>query len=249
MPLRAETGTTSAKSARPAAAWRAAATLAREAASILLTTHSLGVSTLASSAARKRSPAPTPAAASTSWRTRSTSDRVPRTRSFSRWPSRVRGLWRPGVSTSTIWPSGRCSTPRTAERVVCGLSETIASFWPSRALSRVDLPTLGRPTSATSPDFIGGPPARSSRREQRPQGGGDQRVAGLAGAQHLQVGAPGELAQDLAAGPAGGDRVGAVAGDGDGQEARATRRPRPPPPPTARRRWPGRSWRSRRWRR
>ena len=154
VPLRAETGTTSAKSASPAAAWRAAATLAREATSILLTTHSLGVATLATSAARKRSPAPTPAAASTSWRTRSTSDRVPRTRSLSRWPSRVRGLWRPGVSTSTIWPSGRCSTPRTAERVVCGLSETMASFWPRRALSRVDLPTLGRPTSATSPDFI-----------------------------------------------------------------------------------------------
>src|SRR5688572_448557 len=42
-------------------------------------------------------------------------------------------------------------------RVVCGLSETIASFSPSTRLSSVDLPALGRPTSATAPALAAGP--------------------------------------------------------------------------------------------
>src|SRR5215469_13079128 len=37
-------------------------------------------------------------------------------------------------------------------RVVCGLSATIASFCPIRALSSVDLPALGRPTMETNPE-------------------------------------------------------------------------------------------------
>ena len=61
----------------------------------------------------------------------------------------------PGVSTNTTCTSGRVSTPRTCVRVVCGLSETIDTFWPRIVLSNVDLPTLGRPTSVTKPDFIG----------------------------------------------------------------------------------------------
>ena len=82
-----------------------------EAASTLLTTQILGVSTLASSPARKRSPAPTPAAASTNCRTRSTSDSVPWTRSFSRWPSRVRGLWSPGCRPARPGPQGGAARP------------------------------------------------------------------------------------------------------------------------------------------
>ena len=46
----------------------------------------------------------------------------------------------PGVSTMTSWASGRVTIPRTARRVVCGLSEVIAIFSPTMALSRVDLP-------------------------------------------------------------------------------------------------------------
>src|SRR5271170_85260 len=38
-------------------------------------------------------------------------------------------------------------------RVVCGLAVTIATFSPIRALSRVDLPALGRPRMDTNPDF------------------------------------------------------------------------------------------------
>ena len=43
------------------------------------------------------------------------------------------------------------ATPRIARRVVCGRSETIATFSPTIALTSVDLPTLGRPASATKP--------------------------------------------------------------------------------------------------
>src|SRR5215831_18270076 len=39
-------------------------------------------------------------------------------------------------------------------RVVCGLSDTIATLPPQSALTRVDLPTFGRPAIATRPLFI-----------------------------------------------------------------------------------------------
>jgi len=42
--------------------------------------------------------------------------------------------------------------PRTARRVVCGLSEVIATFSPTIAFSRVDLPALGRPTKQANPE-------------------------------------------------------------------------------------------------
>ena len=41
--------------------------------------------------------------------------------------------------------------PRTTVRVVCGLSEVITIFWPTRAFVSVDLPTLGRPTKQANP--------------------------------------------------------------------------------------------------
>src|ERR1700722_6341809 len=59
----------------------------------------------------------------------------------------------PGVSTSTIWASSRFSIPWMRLRVVCGLGETMATFWPTRVLTSVDLPALGRPTIATKPDL------------------------------------------------------------------------------------------------
>src|SRR5262245_19787689 len=49
-------------------------------------------------------------------------------------------------------------------RVVCGLSDTMASLEPMMRLSSVDLPALGRPTSATNPDFMRPPGRRRSRR-------------------------------------------------------------------------------------
>ena len=68
--------------------------------------------------------------------------------------SRVRGLWSPGVSMKTNWVSPLVSTPVMRVRVVWGLSETIATFSPIRALSRLDFPTLGRPTMATNADLV-----------------------------------------------------------------------------------------------
>src|SRR5215470_16966391 len=39
----------------------------------------------------------------------------------------------------------------TRRRVVCGLSETIATLPPASALTSVDFPTFGRPATATNP--------------------------------------------------------------------------------------------------
>src|ERR687886_777982 len=36
-------------------------------------------------------------------------------------------------------------------RVVCGRAEVIETFWPTSRLTSVDLPTLGRPTTAIKP--------------------------------------------------------------------------------------------------
>src|SRR6185436_10158901 len=41
--------------------------------------------------------------------------------------------------------------PRIRFRVVWGFGETMASFWPSRRLNSVDLPTLGRPIRLANP--------------------------------------------------------------------------------------------------
>src|ERR1700751_2058049 len=40
-------------------------------------------------------------------------------------------------------------------RVVCGFGETMATLRPTRVLTSVDLPALGRPTIATKPDLNG----------------------------------------------------------------------------------------------
>ena len=55
----------------------------------------------------------------------------------------------PAVSTSTKVRSPRWSTVSIASRVVPGTSETITRSSPSKALSRLDLPTFGRPRMAT----------------------------------------------------------------------------------------------------
>ena len=97
--------------------------------------------------------------------------------SLSRSPSAVTGLWMPGVSTNTTWASGRLSTPRTCVRVVCGLSETMLTLCPQMALSSVDLPTLGRPTSVTKPERIAAHGAGASAVRSRPAAGVDRAPA------------------------------------------------------------------------
>ena len=42
-------------------------------------------------------------------------------------------------------------------RVVCALRDVMLIFWPTSALSSVDLPTLGRPTMATVPQRVSAP--------------------------------------------------------------------------------------------
>src|SRR6266568_2164859 len=59
----------------------------------------------------------------------------------------------PGVSMKTICASGLVNTPWIEVRVVCGLSATIATFWPTRAFSSVDLPAFGSPIRETNPDL------------------------------------------------------------------------------------------------
>ena len=118
-----------------------------------MTTASTGVRLMrASSSTRKRSPGPTFWSAGKHIAMVSTSAHVVRTTSLRRCPSVLRGRCRPGVSTSTSWASGRCTSPRIACRVVCGFDDVIATFSPTRALVSVDLPALGRPTKHAKPE-------------------------------------------------------------------------------------------------
>src|SRR5512144_2860525 len=57
----------------------------------------------------------------------------------------------PGVSRSAICPRLSFRMPTMRLRVVCGLFETIDTFWPRMRFRRVALPALGRPTRATVP--------------------------------------------------------------------------------------------------
>src|ERR1700730_2889224 len=68
--------------------------------------------------------------------------------------SLCRGLWIPGVSRNAIWPRGSLRMPTMRFRVVWGFVETMETFCPRMRLSRVDLPALGRPTRATTPNFV-----------------------------------------------------------------------------------------------
>src|SRR5450432_666132 len=60
----------------------------------------------------------------------------------------------PGVSTRMIWALFSITMPRIRARVVCTLRETIVTLEPTSALTRVDLPTLGAPISATKPQRV-----------------------------------------------------------------------------------------------
>ena len=58
------------------------------------------------------------------------------------------------MSTKTNWHSPRFRMAEMRLRVVWGLLVTMATFSPTRALVRVDLPTLGRPHNVIIPDFL-----------------------------------------------------------------------------------------------
>src|SRR3954447_16140287 len=77
------------------------------------------------------------------------------------------GRWTPGRSVRTSWASSWLWTPKIRRLVVCGLSEVIATLPPASAFTSVDLPTLGRPATATKPDFNEASRRRSRRRMER----------------------------------------------------------------------------------
>ena len=105
--------------------------------------------------ATKRSPPPKRSSAASTKRKPSTSSSASSTVRCMRSVSKSRGRWNPGRSTSTSWYGAPAASPfTTAEmrlRVVCGLSETMATLPPASAFTSVDLPTLGLPATATKP--------------------------------------------------------------------------------------------------
>src|SRR5215204_3835193 len=113
-----------------------------------------GTVTSLRSVRRWRSPGPGFTEASTTRHTTSTSRMASRAVSTMRTFMRCVGLCTPGVSTNITCASAKFFTPAIRVRVVCGLSETMASFCPRMRLRSVDLPALGRPRKATKPDFM-----------------------------------------------------------------------------------------------
>src|SRR5262249_47117918 len=83
--------------------------------------------------------------------------------------SRRRGANSPGVSTRMICALPSTAMPRSRARVVCAFGVTIATLWPTSALTRVDLPTLVAPIRAANPQRVvssigrRGPGARGRR--------------------------------------------------------------------------------------
>src|SRR5215203_3711602 len=131
--------------------------------SALLTAQRTGTPVPAPSSARtmKRSPGPTPSSPLITRRTTSESASSRSTRPCIRLVRTSRGRCTPGRSTRISCSSFSVSvaTPRIARRVVCGRLETIATWEPTRELTRVDLPTLGRPARPTKPErVIAAPP-------------------------------------------------------------------------------------------
>src|SRR5688500_4619829 len=80
-------------------------------------------------------------------RTASSRPAMPPTASLARGPGTSSS---PPVSTSENSRPRHSTVPYSRSRVVPGRSSTIASRSPTRRLKRVDLPTLGRPTTATT---------------------------------------------------------------------------------------------------
>src|SRR4051794_19776096 len=148
---------------RSAAACSASTVRGRSSRSTLLTTTTTGTPLPASSEAMNLSPGPARSSPLSTSSAASDSSSSRSTRRCMRSVSASRGRCTPGRSTSTSCHSGVVATPRIARRVVWGLSETIATLRPTIALTSVDLPTFGRPASATKPDRLMAPPGAGFR--------------------------------------------------------------------------------------
>src|SRR5258707_7541161 len=139
---------------RSLAACASASNFSRGIRSILFSTRIFGCFTVASFARMASASSSSPAFASSSTQTRSAACAplhavAPMARS-----SRRLGEKMPGVSTRMICALLSMTMPRISARVVCTLRETIVTLEPTSALTRVDLPTLGAPISATKPQRV-----------------------------------------------------------------------------------------------
>src|SRR4051812_26196487 len=69
--------------------------------------------------------------------------------------------------------------PMMRVRVVCALGLTIATFWPTSALTSVDLPAFGAPTIAMRPQrWVMALPSSPRRRGSSSESGLDSRLRG-----------------------------------------------------------------------
>src|SRR5687767_206105 len=95
----------------------------------------------------------------------------------------------PGVSMKTNCAFSRVATPRMRWRVVWGFAAVMLTLKPTSALTSVDLPTLGRPTTATLPlrmlDFLG---VDSGHRDFRGGGFGRAPAGAFAVGEEVEVG-------------------------------------------------------------
>src|ERR687893_565680 len=157
---------------RPAASASAATVRGLSSRSTLLSAVTAGTPARLIASAMKRSPGPMVCSPFRTKRTASASARPRSTLRCMRSVSASRGRCTPGRSTSTSCQSGPVAMPRISRRVVCGLSDTIATLPPTMRLTSVDFPALGRPARATKPERVTASPsprpgARASRRRPR----------------------------------------------------------------------------------
>src|SRR5579871_1782400 len=155
LPLSADTMNVASKFIRSLAALTRPSRLGLSTRSILLATRSLirflvagvslSLSTMAEvSSSRPRLASTSKATMSASWAPFQATATMARS-------SRRRGAKMPGVSTKISCDCPSIAMPRMTVRVVCTLGLTIVTLLPTIALTRVDLPTLGAPMTATKP--------------------------------------------------------------------------------------------------
>ncbi len=118
----------------------------------MLSAKTAGTPAAATAPAMNRSPAPKRSVAFSSTRAASTSPKASSTAACIRRVSESKGFWKPGKSSSTTCTPGRSTTAVMRRRVVCGWSDTMLTLRPTRLLTSVDLPALGRPSTATNPE-------------------------------------------------------------------------------------------------
>src|SRR5579859_4247622 len=154
LPESAEIMKVCAKASRSLAAFARPSSVSRATVSTLLMTRNIGLVDEPSCAKRAKASSSSPRFASSITQTRSASCAPLHAADTMARSSRRFGTKMPGVSTRMIWASPSMTMPRTSERVVCTLLDTIEIFEPTSALISVDLPTLGAPISAANPQRV-----------------------------------------------------------------------------------------------